>query len=79
MRILFMQVNIIRTVEVELNNKIHDLQVSFDFETNAKNTNTKRGNELRKKLAQMSGSQDLPPLLTDEEMDSQKLSDLEFR
>lgn len=66
-------------MEVELNNKIHDLQISFDFETGAKNTNTKRANELRKKLAEMDRTEILPPLLSEEELNKQKLSELELR
>ena len=74
------QVNIIRTVEVELQNKISDLRVSFDFETGARNSNRKRADAVRKKLAEMAGTPDkLPDLLTEEAMSKLVISDLEFR
>ena len=76
------QVGIIRTVEVELQNKISDLRVALDFETGAHKTNSKKANEVRKKLAKMGSgdeSQELPALLTEEEMADLVLSDLEFR
>ena len=66
-------------MEVELTSKISDLQVSHDFESNAKRSNTKKGEEQRQKLAKLSGTKELPALLTDEEMDKHVLSDLEFR
>jgi len=72
-------VGIIRTVEVELQNKISDLRVAFDFETGARNSNSKKANEVRKKLAKMGDSQELPPLLSEEQMADMDLSDLEFR
>lgn len=74
-----MQVNIIRTVEVELQNKISDLKISLDFETGARNTNRKRAEEVRRKLASMAGTPEGPPLLTEEEMSKLVISDLEFR
>lgn len=65
---------------MELQNKISDLMVSLDFETKARATNSKRGDEVRKTLAKMSGTPDaLPPLLTEEEMSKLVISDLEFR
>ena len=73
------QVNIIRTVEVELQNKISDQQTSLEFETNARAANARRADEGRKKVAKMAGSKDLPPPLTEKEMAPLKLSDLEFR
>ena len=75
-----MQVNIIRTVEVELQNKISDLRISLDFETGARNTNRKRTEEVRKKLAKMAGTPETtPPLLTEDAMSKLVISDLEFR
>ena len=74
------QVNIIRTVEVELQNKITDLRISFDFETGACASNRKRADGVRKKLAAMAGTPDkLPDLLTEEAMEKLVISDLEFR
>ena len=73
------QVNIIRTVEVELQNKISDQQTSLEFETKARASNARRADEGRKKVAQMAGSEGLPPPLTEKEMVPLKLSDLEFR
>ena len=73
------QVGIIRTVEVELQNKISDLRIALDFETGARNTNSKKANEVRKKLAKLGDSQELPALLTEEQMADLALSDLEFR
>ena len=70
---------IIRTVEVELQNKISDLRVALDFETGAHKTNSKKANEVRKKLAKMGDTEELPALLTEEQMADLVLSDLEFR
>ena len=75
-----LQVNTIRTVEIELQNKISDLRVSLDFENAAKKTNGKRADEIRKKLAEMAGNpKKLPPLLTEAELSKLVTSELEFR
>ena len=67
-------------MEVELQNKISDLRISFDFEMGARNSNRKRANAVRKKLAEMAGTPDeLPDLLTEEAMSKLVISDLEFR
>ena len=73
------QLNIIRTVEVELTNKISELRGSRDHETTACRNSTRRRDDFRKKLAAQAGSQELPPLLTEEELAAYDLQELEYR
>lgn len=74
-----LQVNVIRMVEVELENKIADLEVKLGFESKTRESNMRRLDDGRRKAAQMLGTEDLPPLLSDEELDREKLSDINFR
>ena len=65
---------------MELQNKISDLNISFDFETGARKSNQKRADAVRKKLAEMAGTPNqLPDLLTEDAMSKLVISDLEFR
>lgn len=66
-------------MEVELQNTISDQRIALDFETKARNSNTKRADEVRRKLAKMGRTSELPPLLDEKQLAQMVISDLEFR
>lgn len=69
----------IRTVEVELESKIADLKTKLDFETKARDSNLRRLEERRKKLAEMLGAPEPPSPLSDAELARHNLPDVEFK
>lgn len=73
------QVDIIRGVEVEVENKMQDLTGSLEFERGARVSNTKRAAEHRKKLQKMKGADQPPPPASEEELQAHSIGDLEFR